>query len=398
MNLSRPFSVALILGTVFTGPAFSDQTGVTGQSIKIGIFGPVTGPASVFAKTVYGAAAIYKDVNDRGGINGRKFELVIEDDACDPNKGIAAVKKLSAQDQVFLLHGAFCTSVALAVKPEIARQPSLPYMILGAASADISTPVLPNLFHPIPTSKIVSEQMAEFALSKTGAKKIAIIRHSDEWGTAFSEPAIARLKERGITPVAIEALERGGTDATSQVLAIKKASPDVVLAVLYPAELAVYLREAYKFGLKTSTVTTTGDSLDDTDKRLGIPAALDHVFMGYALSAQVTARELAPFTAIFRKYYPSEALDTMSLYSMTGALAVVEAVKRAGPDLTREGVIQELNKLNHFAPGIFAGDITFTPSDHAGVKAVKFAALINKKVVLFDQYPNPPKPGLAASR
>src|SRR5208337_3043484 len=75
----------------------SDTTGVSADTIKIGMFGPITGPASVFAKSLYGAAAIYKDVNDNGGINGRKIELLVEDDGCDPNKGIAAVKKLISQ-------------------------------------------------------------------------------------------------------------------------------------------------------------------------------------------------------------------------------------------------------------------------------------------------------------
>src|SRR5262249_21880944 len=109
----------------FSLPAFAEETGVTADTIKIGIFGPITGPASVFAKTIYGAAAVYKDINGRGGINGRKIDLVIEDDGCDPNKGIAAVKKLLSQDQVFMLHGAFCTSVALAIKPEIAKDPTI---------------------------------------------------------------------------------------------------------------------------------------------------------------------------------------------------------------------------------------------------------------------------------
>src|SRR5215469_2696881 len=99
--------LAIIAAAIYflTFSAFAgDTTGVTGTAIKIGLFGPMTGQSNLGAKPVYGAAAIYKDVNAKGGIYGRKIEIVIEDDGCDGNKGIAAVKKLIAQDKVFLLH------------------------------------------------------------------------------------------------------------------------------------------------------------------------------------------------------------------------------------------------------------------------------------------------------
>jgi branched-chain amino acid transport system substrate-binding protein len=385
--MSRVFSLALLLIAVLSHEgALADSTGVTDTSIKIGVFGPITGPASIFSKTVYGPLSIYKDINDRGGIHGRKFELIVEDDGCDPNKGIAAVKKLISQDKVFMLHGAFCTAVALAVKPEISRHPEVPYMVIGAASAAISTPVLPNLFQPVPTSQTTSEQMADFALSKPGVKRIAVVRHTEEWGTAFSEPAIERLKARGFAPLVVN-LERGSTDATSQVLAVKNWEPDAVLAALYPPEFALYMRTAYKFGLKTTTVTTNVDTIEDTDKRLGIPAAMNDVFVGYTLSAQITSPQLAKYTQLFRKYYSSEVLDPMSLHTMTGALVVAEAIEKAGPNLTREAFIDELNKLENFAPGVFSGALSFSPTDHAGPKTLRFMAFVNRKPVLFDKYP-----------
>lgn len=74
----------LAAGTQHTLAA--DKTGVTDNSIKIGLFGPMTGQSNIGAKPVYGAASIYKDVNDKGGIHGRKIEIIIEDDGYDGNK------------------------------------------------------------------------------------------------------------------------------------------------------------------------------------------------------------------------------------------------------------------------------------------------------------------------
>jgi branched-chain amino acid transport system substrate-binding protein len=386
-KIAALFLISISLNVLAAAAKAADTTGVTADTIKIGMFGPVTGPASVFAKSLYGAAAIYKDVNDNGGINGRKLELVIEDDGCDPNKGIAAVKKLISQFEVFLLHGAWCSSVALAIKSEIAKHPTVPYMVLGAASADISQPVTPNLFHPVATTKTVAEEMVEFALTKPGAKKIAIISHSDEWGSVHLKAAVAKLKEHGLEPVATAALERGGTDATAQVLTIKRDAPDAVLAILYPAELAIYLRDAYKYKLQSTTIGTQAVSIEDTDKRVGIPAATRDLYVFYPLSANITARELAKYANILKKYYPSESLDTISFISMGGSLAIVEALRRLGKDVSREAFMAELNKLKDFDSGVQSGTLTFTPESHAGITSGKMVGMVKNKVVVLERYP-----------
>jgi branched-chain amino acid transport system substrate-binding protein len=386
-KLSVQGLILLFVVTLAGSARGTDTTGVTATSIKIGLFGPITGGGPATHKTVFGAAAIYKNVNDKGGINGRKIELVIEDDGCNPSQGLAVFKKLIAEDRVFMLHGAFCSPVALAIKPEIIKRPALPYMVLGAGSASISTPVVPNIFHPVVTSNTIVEQMVEFALSKPSAKRIAIVRHSDEWGTVNFEPMIARLKQHGLAPVEVALLERGATHAEAQALSIKNSDPDAVLAILYPAEMGIYLRDAYRVGLRTTTITTTVTSLEDTDKSIGIPAATNDFYVAYTLSANITSPEISKYAAIFRRYYPNEALNTMSLYSMGGALAVVEAIRRLGSDVTREGFIAELNNLRNFNPGVQSAPLTFTPEDHTGIKTLKMIGFANRKAVVFDKYP-----------
>jgi len=349
----------------------SAETGVTADTIRIGMFGPLTGPTAVGSLPLFGAAAVYKDVNAHGGINGRKIELFIEDDACDPNKTISATKKLIAQDQVFMVHGGWCSGTVMAIKPELARNPQLPYMVLGAASAAISTPVMPNLFHPIATTNTVTRTMLDFALSKPDTKRVAIISHSDEWGKSHINPLLEYMKTKGIEPVESVWLERGSTSATSQLLKLRNAKPDVVLAILYPPELTLYLRGADKYGIKAPTVTTQGVSIEDMVHRVGNPAATKDLFVFYPLSSTLDAPEFSKWVDMYRKYYPNEPVETLSFMGMTGALAIVEAIKRAGPDLTREKVIDELNKLRDFDPGLQSGPLTFTPEVHAGITSGK---------------------------
>ncbi|HUH58877.1 MAG TPA: ABC transporter substrate-binding protein [Candidimonas sp.] len=362
----------LIAASLLSAPlAASAETGVTPDTIRIGMFGPLTGPTAVGSLPLFGAAAIYKDINDNGGIHGRKIQLSIEDDACDPNKTISAAKKLISQDQVFMIHGGWCSGTVMAIKPELARNPTLPYMVLGAASAAISKPVMPNLFHPIATTDTVTKTMLDFALSKPNAKRIAIISHSDEWGKSHINPLLAYMKSKGIEPVESVWLERGSTSATSQLLKIRTAKPDVVLAILYPPELTLYLRDADKYSINAPTVTTQGVSIEDMVHRVGNPAATNDLFVFYPLSSTLDAPSFQKWKDIYAKYYPKEPMETLSFMGMTGTLAIVEALKNAGPDLTREKFIAELNKLKDFDPGVQSGPLTFTPEVHAGISSGK---------------------------
>jgi branched-chain amino acid transport system substrate-binding protein len=383
------FASAGLLLALLAGPAAkaAEVPGVTADSIKIGMFASLTGQATIGAKALFGAAAIYKDANDKGGVNGRKVELVIEDDGCDPNKAITAVKKLIAQDQVFMVHGGWCSATVLAAKPDLTRDADLPFMVLAAASTAISKPVQKNLFHPVATTDTVARTMVDFALSKPASRRIAIISHSDEWGKSHLEPALAEMKAKGVEPVETVYFERGSVDATSQTLKIREAKPDVVLAILYPAEISIYLRDAYKFGIQASTIGTQAVSLEDTAKRVGITDAVKNLYVFYPLADTIDSPAMQKWADIFRKYYPNETLDTVSFIAMSGSLAVLDALKKAGPDLTREALITGLNNLGTVDYGIQSAPLTFTPEDHAGIKAGKMITYKDGKAVIVGTHP-----------
>jgi len=378
----------IIAATALSAPLTSSaETGITKDTIHIGMYGPITGSTSVGSLPLFGAAAIYKSVNDAGGINGRKIKLSIEDAACDPNKAISAIKKLVSQDKVFMIHGGWCSGTVMAIKPELARNPTMPFMDLAAASSDISTPVSANIFQPVATTVTVTKTMLDFALSKPGTKRIAIISHSDEWAKSHLTPLLAYMKAHGMTPVESVRLEHGSTDATSQLLKIRAAKPDMVMAILYPPELTLYLRGAYKYGIKAPTITTQGVSIEDMVHRVGNPDATKNLYVFYPLDARMDDPKFKKWIDIYRKYYPKEPVETLSIMGMTGALAVVHALKNAGPDLTREKVIDQLNTLKDFNPGIQSGPLTFTPKVHAGITSGKMIYWPKDHPVIISAYP-----------
>jgi len=396
MKASNPSRFASTLATTLLATALAfvasvagaqSVPGVTKDTIKIGMFGPLTGPTAVGSLPLLGASAIYKSVNDAGGINGRKIELVIEDDACDPNKTIAATKKLISSDQVFMIHGGWCSGTVMAIKPELASNPNTPFMVLGAASAAISTPVQPNIFQPVATTATVADAMVKFAESKPGAKRIAIISHSDDWGKSHLDPELAKLKAAGLEAVETAYLERGQVDATSQVLRIKNAKPDVVLANLYPPELTAYLRDAYKYGLRAPVVTTQGVSVEDMVKRVGMAQATKELFVFYPLNGTLDSPSFAKWIELYKKYNPNDPVETLSFMGMTGALAVVQALKDTGPNLTQQGFIASLNKLKDFNPGIQSGALTFAADKHAGISEGKVIYMPGAKPEIVAKYP-----------
>ncbi len=367
-------------------PAFAEEQGVTKDTIKIGTFTPNTGPAANFGKVVSGVEALYKEVNDHGGINGRKIEIIREDDACDPSRGVAAVKKLIAQDKVFLIHGGTCSNVVMAAKPEIIRA-GIPFLTAGAAASGIGTPTAPNIFQPVATTDIVARTMVDFAMSKPGTTKIAVVSHSDDWGKSNRDPAVAYLKSKyKFDPVLDLSMERGTSDATPQVLQLRQAKPDFILAMLYPAEVAIFLRDMAKYGVQTPTLGTQALSIEDTRNRVGSQAAVDNFYVFYPVVAPIGAPEMERFTAALKKYYPNESPETLSYLGMGGALASIEALKRAGPNLTRESYLDALNSLQNFESGIASAPISFSPTDHVGIKGGAMITYVDGKTVVVHKW------------
>ena len=364
------------------------EDGVTDTGIKIGVMGPFTGNASSYSKAQIGLDAYYKWVNDQGGVNGRKIETVLEDYACDSTKGVAAVKKLIHQDKVFMLHGNSCSAVAMAIKP-IVVEAGIPWVIAHAANGAISSPVSRNIFHGVPVGKTMGIAMGQFVASKPKLAKVAVISHTDDWAKSYCGPATEFLASKNIKPAIEVAFERGQTDSTAQTLKIKQANPDFVIACLYEAETAIFLKDARKFGLNAPVMGTAGTDLENTLKRVGDLDTVANYYVPHMYADNLDGPRLKRFADILKKYYPNESVTAFSLISMGGAAAVVEAFKRSGRDLTRDKFISELDKTRDFDTGVLAGHITWSSVDRDGVKDVAVAGFVNGKPTVLKAWSKP---------
>ena len=373
------------------GAANADETtGLTDTAIKVGVMGPFSGNASSYSKTQIGLMAYFKHINDQGGINGRKFEIVQEDTACDPAKGIAAAKKLVHQDKVFYLHGNSCSGVAMAVKPTVAPT-GIPWIIAHAVNPKITMPVneKKSIFHGVPAGPAYGSTMGKFVMSKPGVKRIAMVTHTNDWAKAYCDPAIEVIKASGGEIIETLALERGQTDATAQVLKLKKAKPDFILGCLYEAETVIFLRDAKKYGVRIPVMGTAGTDLENTLERLGDPDAVKDYYVLHAFVDKVDGPKMKKWNDIILKYYPNETITGFSAVSMASGVAAVKALKAAGRDLTRSKFIAELDNIKGLKTGILACDITWSSTDRHGCKKSAVAGFVDGKPTVLSAWKKP---------
>ena len=358
---------ACLIALATAGPALAAEVGVTDTTIKIGMFGPLTGPTSVYGYPINnGALALYREINDQGGINGRKIEIVHEDGACDPAKTRAAVKKLIHSDKVFMIQGGSCSAAVVAARDEFIEG-KVPFMVMAATLDSISAPINKYVFTTTLPGSGDGGVMLEFVKTMPGVKKIAVVRHANEWSDAKFKRVEAGYKAAGLELVSDVKLEAKATDATSTVLKIKAANPDVTLFLLYPGESAVFLRDAEKYGLKGPFIGTNSvTDLQDLADRAGSKTAVKDVYATSFLKGPIGSPELAKYTDVYRKYFPTDKVQSLSFYGMSGAITVIDALRRSGKDVTREKFIAALEQTRNGDAGPAFCQVNFSATRRQG--------------------------------
>ncbi len=375
-------AVACLLVGASAGPAMAADPGLTADTIKIGAFGPRTGRVYMYGElAMNGAELVYRQVNDRGGIHGRKIVYVREDDECKNEGGIAAAKKLIHQHQVFMIHGGGCSNPAIAAREEVESN-RVPMFVLDAVADQIAQGAR-YIFHPGLTSGLESVAQVDFAKAM-GAKKIAVVWQNDAWGKGRYEALMAKMKAEGITPVATEEMTVEQNDATAVVLRVQKSGADTVIQELYPKPTAVFVRDALKFGYKPLYISQTAAAdLQDLQKQIGIPGALDRFYAISQVRVSLDDPDMEPWRQALQKHFPNDRLSIYTLFGIASAKVVVAALEHAGRDLTRERLVEATNRLCRVETGIYPGPVCFTPDDHHGLDQVAWIRLTGDGKVEF---------------
>lgn len=360
------------------GGSGEPSQGVTDTTIKIGIFAPFSGDASVYSKAASLAEAMYKQVNENGGINGRTIEIVTADDACDATNVQALIRKFVEQDQVFMIHGGSCSNAIVAAKPLI-EELGVPVLSLNAASPLISNPPLRNLFHPKPTAEEYANGVAAFIASNPDAENIVIAAQSDEWGQSWVPPTESVLEDEGLTIAAVEEIDPQGGDSTPVIRRALNASPDMLAVYAYPQPMTVFLRAARPQGLTQPIVTGDGTRPDEQFDRLGDRSQAENFFSAYSFTEPFNSPAYDDLKELFQTSFPNLDWDSVAIEGAVGTefnLAVLEAM---GDDLTWENWITTAEEIE--VDTLVGGPMhfgTFDPEDRMTRRpgmTVRFSAL-----------------------
>jgi branched-chain amino acid transport system substrate-binding protein len=362
------------------GPAGAqDATGVTKDSIKLGIVGSLTGPAAVWGSgNLAGAVLAFEEANASAGINGRKLEWVSEDDETSPPKAIAAFKKLTGQDQVFAVFGPAASAISAAMVPMI-KGSNVPTFISVPSTPAVTEPMVKNLFRTGPLNdRMQGLAVADYVMEKLAGKRIALIRQSDEYGKRGADSVVERMKQKNANPVSHEIFGPADTDFTSQLLKIRETNPDVLVVYGYPSPSAIITRQAKQLGLNTKIVGSNATSSRKYPQIVGEAAAGTQNVITVASLPESDEPKMKAFRERFEKRYPDlmkqDRPDLGDVLGYGGALTLIEGLKKAGPDLTREKLIAALESLKNFETGLTMST-TFSATSHEGNDAARIVEI-----------------------
>ena len=357
------------------------EPGITKDKIILGSFLPLqSGLAAGATQMKEGCDAYFKSINESGGVNGRKIEWIVENDSYNPQQTAAVVKKLVDRDDVFALVSTLGTVTAVAVLPFLAQR-GVPIVNPAGGHMLLNKPTDKNVFGILPMSSEIGESMAEFAVTKLGAKRIAIFFQNDQFGKDQRDGAVAALKKLNMESVAEASYVPSDVDVSAQAVAIKQGDPEVVILGVIPKHGALFVKEAQRLGWKPKMVghNTVADPvvLD-----LAGAEALEGVYVNLMTAVDsMDTPAVKKANDILARYYPQTKPGYYPYLGMAGGIIIVEAMKRAGSDLTRAKLISSLEGLGHFEPGVLP-PIDWSASYHGGPKSFGYAQWKSGKVVV----------------
>lgn len=344
--------------------------GVTDKAIKIGQWGPQTGPAAAWGAVARGTDLYFKLINDEGGIHGRKIEYYLRDDAYNPAKTKAIGKEFINQIGVFAVVGGVGTAPGMAVRDDLSQN-QVVWVSPSTGNKHWSRPFQKYIFAVYPLYVDEAYLLTQFAAEKLGKKKIAVFYQNDDYGKDGLEGVEKYMKEKGMELAARVSVEVPDTDLSSHALKLKESGADAVIMYLLPKHAAIILGEAAKIGFAPQWISSS--TLSDAPLMYEVTKGLwkGVIVASFGELPDSNHPLMVKYRQAWQKYAPKERWGTFYYAGIIWAEPLVEGLKRAGRNLTTEGLISALETLKDWK-GI-GPPLTYTSNDHLGAKSIKIA-------------------------
>ncbi len=371
MTTIRALTAAVgALAWAFAG-GLAHAQGVSKTGILIGQSSPFSGSNKELGDDIReGLQAYFKQVNDAGGVNGRRLELIALDDANDAKRSGENARILIEQRGVLALVGYASATLSLPALPFVEKNKIA--FVGPFTGAEPMRTFRRNVYNIRASYADELEKIVDF-YTTTGMKKFSIIHYDDAVGKENLAAVELALTRRGLKPSSIGTLKRNQTDLGAAVSDVVKAAPDVVIATTLYKTTGDFIKSARKAGsgAQFASISFVGASAlasELGDQGMGV--VVSQVVPPYARNSIPIVRE---YQAAIEKSLGKKEYSFTSLESYIGAKVLVEAIRRAGANPTREGLLKTLDSMQNFNVGGYLVD--FSPSNHNGSRFVELTAI-----------------------
>lgn len=344
--------------------------GVNSDTMKIGGMADITGPLAATWKPLVDALRIYfRNVNDSGGVHGRKIKYILEDDRYSIPAALSAFKKLMFKDRVLaLVAAASGVGHTHAIIP-LAEKEKVP-VIAATTDNRFFVPARRYIFTPLPFYEDQAKLIFEYLWNDLKVKNPRLAFVYPDVGSARITLGEVRnqAKAYGVKLLSETIIPIMAGDCSSQVLNLKRLKLDYIILHGYVANTVAFLRDARKFGLSvTSIVIQFG--CDEETVRIAGEAARNMIGINCFASWDDISPGMERLRKITLKYFPDSAdKDRNFMQGWFASMLAFEALKNTGRDLNGETLVEGFEKIKDFDTEGICGVINFSPDDHKSIE------------------------------
>jgi branched-chain amino acid transport system substrate-binding protein len=318
-------SVCLMISSLFLFGCSSSKS----ESIKIGVAIPLTGASAQDGEAIKnGVNLAAKLVNDEGGINGKKIELVVEDDKGDPSEAATVANKLAQDKNISAIVGHFNSSCTLAAAP-IYNQAGVVHVSPGSSAAAVSK-AGDYTFRVITTDAVQGTSLMNWAVKDLGYKNIAVLYENTDYGAGLAEVVSKAAGDLNAKVVAKEAYEVGSTDFSTLLTKVANSNADVIIVGGLYNETALIAKQKNNFGLNKMQIMGVDAIFSDALIKLGGAAVNGIKLTGYFSEASQDP-VAQNFISKYKEAYNSTP-STYAAYGYDATLVIIDSIKKAGTD------------------------------------------------------------------
>jgi ABC-type branched-subunit amino acid transport system substrate-binding protein len=359
----------------------AEMRGVTATEIKLGQTMPYSGPVSAFGALGKGEVAYFKMLNERGGINGRKINLISLDDSYAPPKTVEQTRRLVESDEVALIFSPIGTAHNTAIAKYLQGK-NIPQLFVGSGAskfADIAQYPQATLGVQGPF-RYEARLYARYALAKNPDAKFAVISQNDDFGRDYLLGLKDVLGDKYDSVVTAATYEVQDPTIDSQIVKLKASGADVLVIAATPKFAAQSIRKVYEIGWKPLTfLSNVAVWISTVMQPAGLEAGTGILSTAYVKDPDDPAWNddagVKAWREFMVKYAPDADLhDTNYVNAYNSAMAMEHVLKACGDDLSTENILKQTYSIKNLElpmllPGI---KINTSPTDHVPVDQMQF--------------------------